>query len=82
MSVMSENLTNKNNKDHILESATTPDGILRVVLRRFNGELVTHIENVQCGGYSHGNYFHKEEGRAAILNFLKRCRKYKVLPKF
>lgn len=66
-----------------IESSIKPgDGInapLRVVLHNATcGSMpyVTHIENCQVGGYSHGNYFETLDG--AKQDFKKRCREYGV----
>ena len=72
---------------HILQSTLTADGVVRVVLHKSHSpnELVTHLENVQTGGYSHGNYFPQEEkhdGEMAIRDFLARCKLYHVQPSF
>lgn len=74
-------------KQHVLQSTVTEDGVLRVVLRIVSGSmpLVTHLENVKTGGYSHGNYFDptdENDGEMAIRDFLARCRQYKVKPEF
>lgn len=68
-----------------LKSATVPgDGItapLRVVLHKanHNGEWVTHLENMQVGGYMFGRY-HGNDYAKAVEDFNYRCAKIGVDP--
>lgn len=70
-------------KKHIFASGIKPpDGInssLRVVLYEWRpGEFVTHIENMQLGGFSYGHYFTcKAE---AMTDYMNRCAQYGVEP--
>ena len=68
--------------EHIMQSTVKPaDGInspLRVVLHESSGGWVTHIENMQNGGYSYGNY--TDSKRSAVSDYLDRCLKYGVDP--
>jgi hypothetical protein len=37
------------------------DAYLQVVLHKnFNGEYVTHVQNLQTGGFAYGHYFGKD----------------------
>lgn len=68
-----------------LRSRTVPgDGMtapLRVVLHKayHNGEWVTHLENMQVGGYLYGAYFGTDYA-AAKKSFEQRCKKVGVDP--
>jgi hypothetical protein len=67
-----------------IRSSTSPSddftAPLRVVLHGSlrQGEWVTHVENMQVGGYSTGCYFRDYE--EAFQNYLDRCKKYRVNP--
>lgn len=49
-------------------TAHPDDHFLKIVLRRFMGQYVTHIFNTQDGGHSLGHY-HEQDLAAALADF-------------
>ena len=67
----------------IASAVSLKDGLnanLRVVLHRSHrqDEWVTHVENLDCGGYHGGCYFDTWE--SAFENYLERCKIMNVRP--